>query len=221
MRARHVELVENRLAVIRPCLDARGPYGVEAWADDCEAILDQFDMARAHVVGGSLGGTIAVSLAARLPARVASIVCIGSTLHTNTEALSPVLAMLAERGVQQTFASTLPEIGTAPSASSEVIERALSLSNPNSVTVVTEIWKAAIATDVRSSAAEVQCPALAVTGEYDRTCAPEEGAQIARALGTELVSLPNVGHLPMLENPDATARTVSAFLAKVEAHDEF
>lgn len=65
-------------------IDARGhgrsgkPHDPAAYAlpqrlDDVEAVLDALDIARAHVVGYSMGGWMAFGLAAQRPARVASL----------------------------------------------------------------------------------------------------------------------------------------------------
>jgi pimeloyl-ACP methyl ester carboxylesterase len=48
-------------------------YGVEAHAAYVEALLDALAMPRAHVVGFSMGGGVAIALAARAPGRVASL----------------------------------------------------------------------------------------------------------------------------------------------------
>ena len=53
-------------------------YAVEDMAGDVLAVLDAYGLARAHVVGMSLGGYIAQMLAVSQPERVASLVLIGS-----------------------------------------------------------------------------------------------------------------------------------------------
>lgn len=69
--------LEERFRVIR--YDTRGhgsspvpagPYSIDDLADDLLAVLDRFDVPRAHLVGLSLGGMTAMRLAAREPARV-------------------------------------------------------------------------------------------------------------------------------------------------------
>jgi len=197
--------------------DPGGPYGLEHWSADLLAVMDHFDVERAHVVGGSLGGPLSVYLAAEVPERVASMVAIGAALKIEGADVSAVLEVLREKGVQGMFREVIPEISVAPGTDQAVIERILELANPNDIETVGEIWGATITSDATAYAASVTCPRLVVTGEHDKTCTPEQGAEMARALGTELVTMPGVGHLPMVEAPDELARLVADFLRARDA----
>jgi 3-oxoadipate enol-lactonase len=197
--------------------DPGGPYGLEHWAADLLAVLDHFGVERAHVVGGSLGGPLAVYLAAEVPDRVASITAIGAALRIEGADVSAVLEVLREKGVQGMFREVIPEISVAPGTEQAVIERILELANPNDVDTVGAIWGATIASDAGPYAPAVRCPALVLTGEHDKTCTPEQGAEMARRLGTELEIMPAVGHLPMVEAPAALARIVSERLRACDA----
>jgi pimeloyl-ACP methyl ester carboxylesterase len=54
-------------------LEPRGEVSIPAMADDARAVLDAAGVARAHVVGHSMGGLIAQQLALASPERVASL----------------------------------------------------------------------------------------------------------------------------------------------------
>jgi pimeloyl-ACP methyl ester carboxylesterase len=58
---------------------ATAPYRLEDMADDAVAVLDALDWSRAHIVGASLGGMIAQTMAIRHPARVRTLTSIMST----------------------------------------------------------------------------------------------------------------------------------------------
>jgi pimeloyl-ACP methyl ester carboxylesterase len=62
----------------------------------------------------------------------------------------------------------------------------------------------------------VELPALVVWGASDRIVTPDYGRAIAETLGqADFVEIPEAGHLPHLENPDATWDALDAFLDRV------
>ena len=60
-------------------LPVRSPYALKDMAADAVGVLDALGIARAHVVGASLGGMISQHLAARWPERAASLTLIMTT----------------------------------------------------------------------------------------------------------------------------------------------
>ena len=60
-------------------LPVRSPYSLDDMARDTLGVLDALGIARAHIVGASMGGMIAQNLAASHPERVATLTSIMST----------------------------------------------------------------------------------------------------------------------------------------------
>ncbi|MFJ3224398.1 alpha/beta fold hydrolase [Streptomyces sp. NPDC086783] len=61
----------------------------------------------------------------------------------------------------------------------------------------------------------VAVPTLVVWGESDRIVTPAYGRAVAAAVpGAQFVEIPQAGHLPHLEAPDATWAAITPFLAK-------
>ena len=80
-----------------------GPYATEKYADVVAAFLHAIGIERAHVAGVSLGGAVAMHLAARHPHRVRSL-----SLHSTWHRTDAYLASVVE--LWRTLASTLPTI---------------------------------------------------------------------------------------------------------------
>jgi pimeloyl-ACP methyl ester carboxylesterase len=215
--------VEPRRFALMPDLRGHGrssahrPFGLDAWTEDCVAALDRFELDTVHVVGGSLGGSLAVQLAALYPDRVRSITAIGSALRISGDNPESVLEVLRAKGVKQMFREVLPQISVAPGTSAAVLDEILELTNPNDAETVAEVWGATIAADVEPVAGSVCCPVLLITGEFDATCTPAQGERMAAALGTRLTTLAGSGHLPMFEDPATLAALVSEHLNRAEA----
>ena len=61
----------------------------------------------------------------------------------------------------------------------------------------------------------VRVPTLMVWGASDRIVTPAYGQAVARAVpGARFVEIPEAGHLPQLEAPDATWAAIDPFLAR-------
>jgi len=196
---------------------AEGEFGLDAWLADLEAFLDEVGEQRPiHVVGGSLGGSLAVCLAAKRPEQVRSIAGIGSSLNFEGADAKAVLDLFDEFGIPGTFEKVFPEITFGPYVDPGVIQLGIRLANPNTVEVVKRVWAATVSSDSTPRAEAVGCPALVLTGQFDGTCTPELGIQMARALRTEMVLMPDIGHMPMLEAPERVARLVERHLSAAE-----
>jgi pimeloyl-ACP methyl ester carboxylesterase len=59
-------------------------------------------------------------------------------------------------------------------------------------------------------------PTLIVWGRRDRLIPAEEGERLrSRIAGSRLVVLPDAGHLPQREEPEALSRAIAGFLASL------
>lgn len=205
---RVVETISEQRYCILPDLRGHGrstpegPFGLNEWVDDLVACIRRAELAEFHVVGGSLGGALACALAERLPDSVKSVSALGSSLNFEGVELGSVIQLLHELGVEGMFRKVFPEITFGPKCDPSIIEEAVQLSNPNDVNTVSQIWEATIAVDATANARRVSCPSMIITGEHDVTCPLNLAMEMARVLGTNLVLIPDIGHMPMLEAPN-------------------
>lgn len=193
--------------------DRTGPFTADAYADDVLAVLDHFGITRAHVVGTSFGGMVAVTLAARVPERVASITAIGSALAVEGMDLEGAKAALRGMGVRPFYDMFLPQASFAPGTSQGLIDEAAEIaSSDRDVDLVIDVSVTAFTSDVTASAEKVRCPALVMAGEHDLTCPTPLGEAMAKVLATELVRVPGRGHMVVVESPRETAVLVQRHL---------
>ena len=81
-------------AAIRRRPAVRAPYTLDDMADDTVGLMERLDIPRAHVVGASMGGMIAQTLACRHPDRVLTLTSIMSTTGDRPAAGAPADAAM-------------------------------------------------------------------------------------------------------------------------------
>ena len=198
---------------------ARRPT-VAAITDAVEASLDAAGLDRAHVVGDSLGGRIALELAQR--GRALSVVSIappgmglpserfhqalvlgGSRLFARVT--RPVLPLLAKSRVARTL--LLPTLQTLPWRSTE--EDVLSLRD--GLGRAKEFWRMlawAVVLEVPSGFEEVDCPVFLVQGLVDVIAIGQTPRFLLVVPGSRLRLLPWAGHAPMSDLPEEVVRII-------------
>jgi pimeloyl-ACP methyl ester carboxylesterase len=210
-------------------------YSVEAWASDVIELLDHFGVARAHLVGSSLGACVALQAAVDFPQRVSSIVCVAgfSELDRSLElnfrmrigiieklGLGDVLAAhIAMWTLGRTFINT-PEGQAAVERLFDSVrrnspERYLAFIRAILEFGRVEPWqKGEPKLTVRLP--EIRKPACVIVGGQDILTPVSVSKQIADAIpGAELHVIPECGHITFTEKPAETAGVIRRFLEKV------
>ncbi|WP_214369527.1 alpha/beta fold hydrolase [Pseudonocardia sp. H11422] len=196
---------------------AGGPYSPADYAADALAVLDHLLVPSAHVVSGSIGGAVAVELAAANAERVASILPFGATLRIGLAAaeLATMAVDMRAVGVEAWFSEHASGI-LGPASRPDAAARLVQLAGGRDVDVVVEITEATFgAADSRAAARIIAAsppPSQVYVGTDDPTCPPEMARELADHLRATVRSIPDIGHLPMLEDPVGTAREVRLFL---------
>lgn len=192
----------------------RSPAGTFVPARDLTGLLDALAIERAHVVGASFGGLVALELAAAEPARVASLVLLAPALP-DIDPSPPLLAFA--QAEEQAIA-----VGRIEDAVEINVRMWAQHSTDDTRALVADMQRAAFDLQLRERAesAEVAPPVSARLATIaiptaiaigDREIA--DFAHIAERLRRELphASLQRVagaGHLLALDRPDAVAQLI-------------
>jgi pimeloyl-ACP methyl ester carboxylesterase len=196
-----------------------GPFRIADYAGDALAVMDALGLARVHLVGGSLGGSIACALAGREPGRVASITALGAALEPAEAEVIGRLEALLDAGppaeAMSAFCDHEVEAGLDPDLVPEILAQFAAGRRPHAV--IREVTLNAFSEDGRGYAGAVACPVLMLSGEHDQSCPVDAARRMAEAVRARFEVLPGIGHLPMLQCPRLVADRLLPFLEEVEA----
>lgn len=190
-----------------------------------ETVLLERDVREAALVGYSAGAYRALHLLARGRLRWTAAVAMSgfARITPEQEAGYRLFAEHLPQGVD--FTSTLVELLLYPELrerSPELVEEAgswLRATSPEALAL--ELLALAEAEDLRPVLREIRQPCLALVGERDHNLPPERSREISEALPNgEFQMLPGVGHIPLLEDFEATCAAISAFLERSESSPE-
>lgn len=199
----------------------RVELAVDVLAEDAAALIEHLGLAPCHVVGNSLGGFVALRLAARRPELLRTAAALGSSAeeeHKLAE-FAPLVEHLTEHGTADVV-DTVMYIMFGDS----------SLAQESSTT---STWRAAIARleprigdaahgvihrgRIVEELAGCRVPVLAVAGSEDHAYPPPiSSANIADAASGRHVTVDAAGHSVALEQPEAVAEHLRKHFAAAE-----
>ncbi|MEQ8968367.1 MAG: 3-oxoadipate enol-lactonase [Azospirillaceae bacterium] len=191
-------------------------HAVAHHAGDLSGLLDHVGAARAVVVGLSVGGMIAQTLAAAAPERVAGLVLCCTAHRIGTPDLwSQRIADVRDKGLAA-MADTILERWFSPafreSRPGELAlwRNMLARTTPEGYAAVCAAIREA---DLSEAARGIAVPTLCVAGTLDGSTPPETVAGLAEIVpGARLETIEGVGHIPCVEAPDRLGALVTGFL---------
>jgi len=191
-------------------------WGIADYAGHIERLMQETGVAGAALVGHSFGGRIAITLAAKQPARVSRLVLVASAGIRPRRRLGYYVRVGAVKLVRWFF--SLPGWGAAGQRMiSKMYDRfgsrdyrAAGPMRPTLVKVVNE--------DLTPLLPAVQAPTLILWGDQDRDV-PRSAMEImaARISHARLVVFEGAGHFPFLDMPEKFCETVKGFLRAGES----
>ena len=193
-------------------------------------LLDRLHLERTALVGNSMGGALALLLAATQPERVTRLVLIDAAAFDRGPSDRPwlVRAAASRSGVallgRLPLRRTLVRIGlgqvffdrslVTPEREDEYLAPLL---RPGALESLASLAASPGGDAVARALPRVAAPSLIVWGAEDRWIPVEDAERLAAALrGSRKVVLPACGHLPQEERPAQLVRLLDGFLAPAD-----
>ena len=196
----------------------QGPYTLDLLARDALTLLDSLGVARADVCGLSLGGMIALWLAAHHPERVRRAVFADTAAKIGNEArwasrigavraggMRAIRDAVVSGFLSEPFRARRPDVARAVG---DMLE-----GTPAEGYVAT--CEALRQADLRDTLSRITTPALIIVGSRDESTPPAQARELCDAIaGSRLAILDGAAHLANVEQADAFNAHALAFLGE-------
>jgi 3-oxoadipate enol-lactonase len=193
-----------------------GPYTIDELADEVAGLLDFLGVKTAVPIGISVGGMIALSFAARYPARVTQLVLsdTGAVIGTAVYWVERIAALeangfseLGEAILARWFAPAF--VQKQPSAYRGFGNMLTRTPLAGYIATCAAIRDA----DLRAAARSVKVPTLVLCGAEDNATPPELSKALVDMLEKGRFHLiPDAAHLPCIEQPQKMAVAIAEFI---------
>jgi 3-oxoadipate enol-lactonase len=198
-----------------------GPYTIEQLGDDVIALMDAFDIERAHFCGLSMGGMTGIRLGIRHPSRIDRLVLCNTSARigppelwnaridkVNKEGMAPIVPAVIDRWFTPDFQQRAPQ-------QVEQVRRMLLETDPKGYTAN---CAAVRDMDQRDTVSSIKAPTLVIAGRHDLATPPQDGKAVAdNVAGGRYVEL-DAAHLSNWEQAELFTAEVVGFLTQGEAH---
>jgi pimeloyl-ACP methyl ester carboxylesterase len=195
---------------------------MDDYADDLLALLDHLDIGTAAVCGLSMGGYVAMALAARAPKRVTHLILADTRMTADTAegraGRDKMQADLATGGARAVADAMLPKlIGDTTKKEqpdlADAVRLLIEANRPEAISGGIDALKSR--PDRTEALSRFGGPALVICGAEDAITPAADSEAMARTIpGASLEVIPKAGHLSNLEHPAAFNAALQAFLAR-------
>jgi pimeloyl-ACP methyl ester carboxylesterase len=192
-------------------------YAIADLADDVAGLLDHLDVARAGVLGMSMGGYTALACAIRHPARVSALVLCDTRADADPPAMHAArdgaIARIRATGSGPYLDGSMARL-LSPAAPPSLVSFLREWAEPRAESLIAGIEALRDRPDRSAELGAIRCPTLAIRGTDDQVTPVEVMREMAAAIdGAALVELPGAGHLAHLEAPGPFEEALLPFLS--------
>ncbi|MDL5158759.1 alpha/beta fold hydrolase [Actinomycetospora termitidis] len=194
-----------------------GPYQIERFAADSVFLMQELGVRKAVLVGHSMGGMTALTIALDFPELVDGLVIIGSVGKMLFSLRRRVLAIVAlmlphsvflRINVYRAFQRDTPRTEVARYAR-------IALWLP--ATMVRSAYRSMLKFDVLERLGEIICPVLIVHGRNDIQFPVGQAVELAARIPSSLLKIVFSGHEVPIEQPLEMTRAIEEYLPRLQS----
>lgn len=199
-----------------------GGYDMDTLAEDAAALIEQLGLGPCHIVGLSMGGFVAMRLAARRPELVRSLVLLETSAESEPSANLPrykVLNFVARWfGLGVVASRVMPimfgrKFLSDPARATERAEYRRWLGTNHRIGITRAVRGVIERQPILQELGRVRAPTLVLVGDQDVATVPERAETIRDAIaGARLEIIPGAGHSSPMEEPEAVTAALQRFL---------
>jgi pyruvate dehydrogenase E2 component (dihydrolipoamide acetyltransferase) len=196
-----------------------GAGTVAELAETLQAALDALDIDRAHLVGHSIGGAVAATLAAEHPERVSSLTLIataGLGAEIDGEFIDGFVAAESRRELRPVLERLFADPAVVTRQFAEDVMKTKRIDGVDQAlrTIAAAAFPGGRQTiDIRAQVAGVGIPVIAIWGAEDRILPPAHAGALPDSARVE--TLAGAGHMPQMEAAGEVNRLIDGFLESV------
>ena len=192
-------------------------YTMDDLADDLAALLAELGVARAAVLGMSMGGYAALAFAVRHPARLAALVLCDTRAEADSaetrKARDGAIGRIKATGSGPYLDGSLARL-LSPEAPPEMVSFLRGRAETRAASLIAGIEALRDRPDRTAELGAIRVPTLAIRGSGDQVTPADDMQRMASAIaGAVFVTIPGAGHLSHIEAPEAFERALAPFLA--------
>jgi 3-oxoadipate enol-lactonase len=196
-----------------------GVYDMELMAGDVLALLDSLGIKQAIILGHSMGGYVTLALWKLAPERFRALGLVASQAGADSDEGRQARYKLAEKvgaeGSQVVAEAMIPKLFAPPlAAKGPILEQVRQLIlHTQPVGIVGTLKGMAVRPDSMGILPKVSVPVLLLMGDQDQIIPPAKAEAMAAVLPRVTHKIvENAGHMPMLEQPQATTAAIRDFV---------
>ena len=190
-------------------------------ADSVADVITATGASQAHVIGVSLGGMVAQTVALAYPRLVRSLVLLGTTCTFSPETRQLLVSRgdtTREKGIRPLLQSLLDEWYTPETLATrpDVADRATQRLLKDDQVFQAAMWHTMSTLDVKAQLDRITCPTLIFVGAQDKITPVAASQAIAdRIAGSEMHIVQRAAHMVETEAPDEINSLIKSFLQRI------